>query len=281
MAVGFMSRLPNVLKKKKKSLSHMIMNQDWKQVEFECAMRGKRAKVKSKLVGFYDGTFDARVLPLHQMCAFNPPKSTLLAVIDAHPRAVYKKEHTFERLPLQIACLNGASDEVIFTLLSYFKEAAMHRDVAGRVALHYACCNDVSDKVIKALLNANPDSVTCKDDTGWLPIHVACSSGASLSVIRTLLLERPQTILSKTKKGSTPLTCTKLGNAHNMVEVMSFLLTFESEYFKARASSFRGLEKDEQQAYLDRAYITTKDEAMRRKIEHVRRGHSGPVNLSQ
>eukprot|EP00586_Coscinodiscus_wailesii_P000391 CAMPEP_0172487312 /NCGR_PEP_ID=MMETSP1066-20121228/16346_1 /TAXON_ID=671091 /ORGANISM="Coscinodiscus wailesii, Strain CCMP2513" /LENGTH=280 /DNA_ID=CAMNT_0013253849 /DNA_START=96 /DNA_END=938 /DNA_ORIENTATION=+ len=280
MAVGFMSRL-SIGKKKKKSLSDIIMNQDWKQLEFECTMRGKRAKKKSKLVGFYDGTFNARVLPLHQMCAYNPPKATLLSVIEAHPRAVYKREHTFERVPLQIACLNGASDDVILTLLSFFKGAAEHRDVAGRVALHYACCNDVSDQVIKALLDAYPDAINCRDDTGWLPIHVACTSGASLSVIRTLLLARPQTILSKTKKGSNPLSCTKMGNGYNMAEVMSFLLKFESEYFKVKSQSFTELGSAEQRAYLDRAHEQTKDETMRRKIEQMRRDHAAHAIMSQ
>lgn len=234
------------------------MNEDWKKLQFECAAHSKRAKVKSKLAGFYDGTYDAKLLPLHQMCALDPPKKALVAVIQANPRGVWKREHTFERLPLHIACINSATDDVILTLLSYYKQAAEEKDIAGRVPLHYACCNDVSSNVIKALLEAHPEGAKIRDDTGWLPVHVACTSGVSLEVIKMLLLAQPQTIVSKTKKGSTPLACAKTGNCHNMAEIIAFLLKFESEFFKAKARTFMNMDANDKKAYLTRAYKSNK-----------------------
>eukprot|EP00586_Coscinodiscus_wailesii_P004124 CAMPEP_0172486246 /NCGR_PEP_ID=MMETSP1066-20121228/14736_1 /TAXON_ID=671091 /ORGANISM="Coscinodiscus wailesii, Strain CCMP2513" /LENGTH=311 /DNA_ID=CAMNT_0013252077 /DNA_START=138 /DNA_END=1073 /DNA_ORIENTATION=+ len=271
MTAGFLKFLPIF---KKKSLSQIIMNEDWAKLQFECAAHSKRAKVKTKLAGFYDGTYDARLLPLHQMCSLDPPKKALTAMIEANPRAVWKREHTFERLPLHIACINSASDDVILTLLSYYKQAAEDKDIAGRVPLHYACCNDVSVNVIKALLEAYPEATVTKDDTGWLPVHVACSSGASLEVIKALLLSRPQTIIAKTKKGSTPLMCSKQGNCHNMGKVIAFLLKFESEFFKARAKSFMELNNDEKRAYVERAYNVTKDVEMKQKMKVLKENYA-------
>eukprot|EP00586_Coscinodiscus_wailesii_P019090 CAMPEP_0172518438 /NCGR_PEP_ID=MMETSP1066-20121228/290827_1 /TAXON_ID=671091 /ORGANISM="Coscinodiscus wailesii, Strain CCMP2513" /LENGTH=359 /DNA_ID=CAMNT_0013300841 /DNA_START=80 /DNA_END=1160 /DNA_ORIENTATION=- len=185
MIKGFLKLIPTF---KKKALSQIIMNENWTKLQFECAAHSKRAKVKTKLAGFYDGKHDARLLPLHQMCSLNPPKKALVAMIEANPSAVRKREHNFERLPLHIACINNASDDVILTLLSHYKQAAKGKDVAGRVPLHYACCNDVSINVIKALLEACPEATATKDHAGWLPVHVACSSGASLEVVKALLL---------------------------------------------------------------------------------------------
>jgi hypothetical protein len=271
MTLGLLKFIPSF--RKKKTLSQIIMNEDWTKLQFECAAHSKRAKVKTKLAGFYDGTYDARLLPLHQMCSLDPPKKALTAMIEANPRAVWKREHTFERLPLHIACINSASDDVILSLLSYYKQAAEDKDIAGRVPLHYACCNDVSINVIKALLEAYPEATITKDDTGWLPVHVACSSGASLEVIRALLLARPQTIIAKTKKGSTPLMCSKQGNCHNMTKVISFLLKFESEFFKARAKSFMELNDLEKREYVERAYNVTKNADMKQKMKILRENY--------
>lgn len=252
MAAGFLKILPRF--GQKKTLSQIIMNEDWSKLQFECAAHSKRAKVKSNLTGFYDGTYDARLLPLHQMCALNPPQKALVAVIEANPRGVWKREHTFERLPLHIACINSASEDVILTLLSFYKQAAEERDIAGRIPLHYACCNDVSVEVIKSLLEAFPEGASVRDDMGWLPVHVACSSGASLDVIKMLLCADPKTIVSKTKKQSTPLMCAKQGSSHNMAEVLTFLLQFESNFLKAKAEAFMTMGDEQKEVIVKMAH---------------------------
>lgn len=131
---------------------------------------------------------------------------TLLKV---YPSAASKRDSLFKRLPLHVACLNGASSDVIRELLVVHKDGAQDKMKDGQLPLHYACGSGASRDVISELLRAYPEGARCQDNNGWLPIHLACLQNAPSDVIELLLKIYPESVAIRTSRGNTPMQCLK------------------------------------------------------------------------
>uniref|UniRef100_A0A7S2ICF1 Uncharacterized protein n=2 Tax=Helicotheca tamesis TaxID=374047 RepID=A0A7S2ICF1_9STRA len=205
------------------SLMHLIQGEDWKLATMECRMNPKEAAMWSTQPGFFDGIHDARILPIHQACALQPPPEVIEALIECHPAGIRSKESGFDRLPLHVACQTSAGADIIRVLLSYNGEASRTKDCLGRLPLHYACSHRATPEVISLLLDSFPAAAGVEDKNGWIALHVACRFAADPDVVRQLLEILPGATMIKTLKGSTALSLAKKvkdGSTDEIIKVL-------------------------------------------------------------
>jgi ankyrin repeat protein len=133
--------------------------------------------------------------------------------------------------PLSVACLYGASLEVIHFLATqqmlhqhsrqididnrhidddanyYDDDDNVHENIDN--CLQYACFAGASNDVISYLLQFDPKAVEMTDCTGQLALHAACCSpsntGVSLAVVHSLIRHYPRAVTMVDHKGRTPL----------------------------------------------------------------------------
>merc|ERR1711862_507706 len=156
-----------------------------------------------------NGMDKTKILPLHHAVARNPTVEVTEALLQTYPEAAAKSDSLFKRLPLHVACLNGASSDVIRELLGAYKNGAQHKMKDGQIPLHYACGSGASKDTILELVKAYPEGARCQDNNGWLPIHLACLQNASADVIQLLLEIYPESVTIRTNRGNTPIQCLK------------------------------------------------------------------------
>lgn len=91
-------------------------------------------------------------------------------------------------LPLHIACVSGASVEIIAQLLDEYREAIRLPDNNGRLPLHAACMNPrVNLDALDLLHKAYPAALRIFDKTGSVPLHIAIQRKLSASVVHFLI----------------------------------------------------------------------------------------------
>jgi len=188
-------------------LINFITLEQWDDVINRAKYFPHEAKVHSKI--FTNGLGSNKLLPLHHACSLNPTVEATLAILLSYPKAAEKRDSLYHRLPIHVACLNGASSDVVRTLLNVHKDGAKATMKDGQLPLHYACGSGASRDVIEELLRVYPEGAQVRDINGWLPIHLACLQNASVEVIELLLEENPSSVTARTDKGNTPLQCAK------------------------------------------------------------------------
>jgi len=204
-------------------LLRLILEQEWDSVIFHVAQHPKEARRWSKVL--FDSHRETTLLPLHQACALAPPTTAVLeALLAAYPEAISQIESYFERTPLHLACVHGASTDILCYLISKYPKAASSTDKMGRTPLHYAICDHAPLEAILELLRVSPQSATVQDAKGWLPIHVACRYGATREGLEALIYAYPESLQVKTIRcGMTPLICAqKFGilHQHGLLELL-------------------------------------------------------------
>lgn len=210
------------------------MEKNWSGVISICETSPKLAKVWTKCPGFFDGHRESKLLPLHQICAANPPDNALEAVLNAYPKALNMKETGYSRLPIHIACHSGPSFQMLKILLREFPESVAEGDMIGRVPLHYACSNGASLKVVMEIVSASPRCVTIQDMNGWLALHVACRVGAPTAIINFLLEQNPASASQATSKRNYPLTLVSMEGSKNRDEVVALIKFYSKLSLKNR-----------------------------------------------
>jgi ankyrin repeat protein len=136
-------------------------------------------------------------------------------------------------LPLQFACLHGASLEVLNLLIQAYpesmdmqgttvgdkpsqllKEWAHHKgDNEHRFLLHKAITSGFSLQLVKLLLETFPESALTQDKHGMVPLHYACSKNSVhfLDIVMLLLHACPESYSIADKYGRTPSYLLKKG----------------------------------------------------------------------
>mmetsp|Transcript_12132 Transcript_12132/g.17689 ORF Transcript_12132/g.17689 Transcript_12132/m.17689 type:complete len:294 (+) Transcript_12132:11-892(+) len=215
------------------SLDQLICGEDWNLVKMECETDPQAASVWSKAVGFFDGRYESRVLPLHRACSLRPPVHVIKSLVNAYPQAVSAKETEFKRLPIHVAVQMEASADVVDFLLLVYPMGAMTKDNLGRLPLHYAMSHGASADVVKSILAAFPAAAGVEEHNGWLPIHVAMNYSISPDVLEMMLEAFPGSTLVKTKKGNTALSIAKKNGAHpDNIKILEEAKERESIMFK-------------------------------------------------
>ena len=103
--------------------------------------------------------------------------------------------------------------------------------------IHIALMTKATDDLVKALLNAYPDSAKERDDQGMIPLHIAFRHSARESIINQLLDAFPGGINVKTKitKGKTPLEMTFSNkNSGSATSKSSHFRTLAAELYEFR-----------------------------------------------
>jgi len=214
--------MPSFFKKRGPTqLFEMVMQENWADVTSRAKNNSSEAKSWTKVC--IDGTHSSSLLPLHQACSLKPQVQSVDALIQAYPKSVRMKESFFFRLPLHIACLRGASLNVIQTLLGYYPDGARAKAVFDRLPLHYACGSGANRDIVLALISACPDGPRTQDEHGWLALHLACFYNADVEVVQALLEAYPESVGIKTKKGKTPIQCIKVSKGRRNEKIIALL----------------------------------------------------------
>uniref|UniRef100_A0A6U3SM98 Uncharacterized protein n=1 Tax=Ditylum brightwellii TaxID=49249 RepID=A0A6U3SM98_9STRA len=206
---------------KSKKLQRHIRTEAWSLVCKRCESHPKEAMSWSKQNGFYEGNINTSLLPIHVACAANAPLAVFESLLQAYPESISSKESMYGRVPLHLACIYGASLDVLKLLLSYSAKGAQEMDSTGRTPMFYLMTRDPSLEAYECLYEANPDGLKDRDMRGWLPIHVACHLGASDDIVLRMLESYPDSMNIRTAGGTLPqikesvLTCWEKGGAWN------------------------------------------------------------------
>jgi ankyrin repeat protein len=133
-------------------------------------------------------------LPIHYACFTGATVEVIQLLLDSDTdkRTILEKDDSWRRLPIHMACSEGAATvEVIQLLLDSDtdKKSILEKDSYGYLPIHNACCNNAPAEVIQLLLDSDTDNRTIheKADGALLPIDCACCYNANAEVIRLLL----------------------------------------------------------------------------------------------
>ena len=131
----------------------------------------------------------SRWLPLHLACINNANLSSIQALYDAYPEAIFARTDS-SRTPLDIA-RNQPTKDFLQTQLLYARQAqdmtAMTTvDENGLLPLHHALKDNASLGSIKLLTRANPAALQVADRNGAYPVHIACEV-SSAKVVKYLV----------------------------------------------------------------------------------------------
>jgi len=112
----------------------------------------------------------------------------------------------WKRLPIHLACANGAPLGLIDVLLRAFPESAVLEDPHdGALPLHIACRAGAHLPVVRRLVEECPEVVLAVDGGGRVPLHVAVLSQAPYVVIEYLLLQDLESVVALDRHGRTPM----------------------------------------------------------------------------
>ena len=81
-----------------------------------------------------------------------------------------ERKHRFRVLPLHVALVYGAPDELIKKIMNAYPKAARAKDSHGRLPIHLAMKYNASEQLIWAILGAFPKGFFVKDNKGMLPL---------------------------------------------------------------------------------------------------------------
>jgi ankyrin repeat protein len=163
--------------------------------------------------------------PLHWILLHQPPPDVVELLIQYAPGTLRLK-NSIGWLPLQFACLHGASLEVLNLLIQAYpestdipgttigdkpsqllKEWAHHKGDNEHVfLLHKATSRGLSLQLVKLLLETFPESALTRDRHGMAPLHYACSKNSvhSLDIVMLLLHACPESYSLADRYGRTP-----------------------------------------------------------------------------
>jgi hypothetical protein len=141
---------------------------------------------------------------------------------------------------LHYACERKPPVGVVHLLLEAFPIAALTRAMpGGALPLHVACIWGASAEVVKALLSSDHGTVKVKDELGNVALHSACFSGADAEVVRALLDVEggARTVFARNHQGSRPMDICKRLRHENRRIVMDLLSRKKEEYLKSHRHS--------------------------------------------
>lgn len=137
--------------------------------------------------------------PLQYACFNCPSVEIVRALIAVAPTLAMSRDKRTDT-PLLYAASSYASLEVLQTLLAAAPEAARYPDICGMLPLHYGCMAPPDSDAILTLLAAFPEAAAVTTVDGWTPLHYACMrSTQSLEVIDALVKAAPATVGMRTR----------------------------------------------------------------------------------
>lgn len=172
------------------------------------------------------------------MCERKPPLNVVEELIRVFHGSLGEKNYGGD-LPIHVACREGASKEVIESILNSDQyESAKVADCEGRLPLHLAAGNkNVSVKTIQDLVRVNERATRTPDDFKLLPLHWACSKNASPRVIETIIQAYPYAVEVEDAWGRTPLALAKTSKNPEKAHVVELLSRDISSWTSAMMST--------------------------------------------
>lgn len=138
------------------------------------------------------------------------------------------------------------------------------REKDGRVRwrllpLHVAIVFKAPEDVVESLLTAFPKAAEEKDDQGMLPLHLAFRNGASESAVNLLLLAYPQSVDIPDRKGRVPLTLAKAATSPNREIYIKALEKGPSHYAVSALACARARITAEQNAIFEAKLLQARE----------------------
>jgi hypothetical protein len=126
-------------------------------------------------------------LPIHVACANGAPVGLLEVLLQAYPSGGTEADPHNGYLPLHIVCQNAPTLASVRLLLSLYPESTKAVDIQGRLPLHLAIINTASYTVVEAMVEEDPDSAVALDQDGKTPYEYALQSYGREHVVAELL----------------------------------------------------------------------------------------------
>lgn len=189
--------------KSEPDIMRLIAQRDWESIEICCEDLPEKAEKGIELLIHGE---KHRCLPLHAVCIFKPPRTTVDALVNVNRDAVTRKGH-LDLLPIHIACRHGASIDIVRILAEAYPPGLNSIDSYGNLPIHYACAFSPKE-VIKFLLNSSPETSKVLNRGKQLPIHLLCSRSdltSITSIIFSMYARHPYSLCEKDAKGFLPL----------------------------------------------------------------------------
>ena len=164
----------------------------------------------------------SRWLPLHFACAYHTNLSSIQALYDAYPEAIFVSDGG-RRTPLDIARKQPAID-FLQTQLVYAQQSRNTAfmstiDENGLLQLHRALKDDAPLGSIKLLIKGNPTALQLADHNGVYPVHIACKFSSD-KVVKYLVELAGDTLNNVDANKDSPLHYACCGGSLNVLKYL-------------------------------------------------------------
>jgi len=209
--------------------------------------KNKNDNNKLKVAITYQGDFNRTPLQLILLKKSSPPLDIIQTIIKYAPEVLKMKIQSgwlhvnqapgvlemidsANFLPIHVACVFGASFEIVQALVNSYPKSIKVTDEHGWLPLFFACAFEASLDVLNFLIESYPEAIDQKnrpsrfspmeisplyhlkrhkyaeksDDNGMLPLHQACKNGYSLYLIHLLIQACPESSTVPDNDGKTP-----------------------------------------------------------------------------
>lgn len=143
-------------------------------------------------------------------------------LLSTYPDSIHQ-EDGHGHLPLHLALLTEASEEIIVTLLETCPgTAGVKEDAKGKLPLHHALH---LSNVANSLAQLYPESLTMHNNDGDLPLRSFCrSSSVSFGAAKFLVEAHPTSVHVKGMDQRYPLHCATFDNPYDKREIIECLI---------------------------------------------------------
>lgn len=118
---------------------------------------------------------NCRCLLVHMLCyRRSAPISVIDSLVTLHPTSLLRPEEKRSRLPLHLALIKGASDEVIRYLCQARPQALQHADQDGNYPVHYGAMYG-SSTVLNLFVEKCPEACRIANLRDRMPLHLLCA----------------------------------------------------------------------------------------------------------
>jgi hypothetical protein len=170
--------------------------------------------------------------------------SGALAAVEDDPSVAYKWLYgvddqdvetsltVWKRLPIHLACANGAPLGLLEVLLQAYPSGGTEADPHdGYLPLHVVCQAAPTLASVRLLLSLCPESTKAVDMQGRLPLHLAIINAAPYTVVELMVEEDPDSAVALDQDGKTPYeyALQSYGREHVVSELLAMVRIFLQE----------------------------------------------------
>jgi hypothetical protein len=142
-------------------------------------------------------------LPIHAAAMKSESLDVIYILVSAYREGISSTSYSGE-LPLHLAAYNP-NPYMIDCIISMYHDGISTKDNQGYLPIHFAAIHNTNVEVVKVLHSAYPEGMSTRTEQGDLPIHLAVAKSQSVEVIDILLSTYPEGVSMQNNQGDLPL----------------------------------------------------------------------------